>query len=395
MFQLVNQTQDYAWGSPTAIPEILGSPGTSAPVAELWMGAHPSAPSCAVTELGDVPLDELVAADPERLLGTDVVARFGPCLPYLLKVLAAATPLSLQVHPRIDQARAGFDAEEAAGIALTRPERNYKDRNHKPEVIRALTPLEALCGFRTPGEAAQRVAGLGAPLAKDLHAILTSTTDDAVEIAVRHLLGSPRPSADQVDAVADACRVRLEAGSPDPEADRLVVRLADVYPGDPGVVASLLLNHVTLAPGEAMFVPAGSVHAYVHGVAVEVMANSDNVLRAGLTSKHKDTAELLATIDYTPAPPRRISPEVSGATAVFRAPVDDFVLSFTTVDDDGEHRCPGSGPRIVFCLEGQVNLRVAAGQTGVLTRGDSVFVPASDGALTLTGRGVVAQADVP
>lgn len=394
MLRLVNTTQDYAWGSSTAIPDLLGTEPSGRPAAELWLGAHPSAPSRA----GGVPLDALIARDPASALGRGVVARFGAALPYLLKVLAAEQPLSLQVHPTIEQARAGFAAEEAASIPLSAPDRNYKDRNHKPEMILALTPFLVLCGFRRALEAAELLSGLEAPLARDLAMILRSHSGpEAIPAAVRRLLDEDLcPSAAEVEEVAGACRARLAGGSPEPGADRTVVSLADAYPGDPGVVTSLLLNQLTLQPGEAMFVPAGAVHAYQHGVGVEIMASSDNVLRAGLTTKHMDIPELLATIGYAAGPPARVIPEpVSSATQVFRAPVADFVLSVTTVDGDGEQPVPGSGPRILLCLDGDLTVATGSGQVEAVARGESVFVPHADGALTVTGHGRVVQADVP
>lgn len=398
MERLRGATQDYAWGSPTAIPELLGVPATGRPVAELWLGAHPSAPSHAVSadRPDGVPLDVLVRQDPDAALGRDVVGRFGPTLPYLLKVLAAERPLSLQVHPTIPQAQAGYDAEEAAGVPLTAPRRNYKDRNHKPEMVLALTPFDALCGFRLPSEAAGLLAGLDAPFARDLAGVLRSSAGlEALPAAVRRLLDADlRPSAHEVGEVAVACRARLAAGSPDEDADRTVVLLADAYPGDPGVVTSLLLNRLTLEPGETMFVPAGAVHAYLHGVGVEVMASSDNVLRAGLTTKHINVPELLATISYAAGPPALVTPvQVSAVTQEFRGPVDDFVLSVTTAVDDAELPLPGRGPRILLCLDGMVTVDAAGGSL-VLGRGASAFVPASDGLATLRGHGSVVQADV-
>src|ERR1019366_3124405 len=189
---------------------------------------------------------------------------------------------------------------------------------------------------------------------------------------------------------------RLADGSPSPQADRVVVLLANAYPGDPGVVTSLLLNPVTLQPGEAMFVPAGGVHAYVRGLAVEIMASSDNVLRAGLTPKHVDVDELLRTVDYVAAPPIRIAPEVfHAATSIFDAPVDDFELSVTALDDDLVHPLPGCGPRILLCLDGELTI-ASSGQGNItLCQGESLFAPACDGGLTVRGRGTVVQADVP
>jgi mannose-6-phosphate isomerase len=398
VFRTVNATREYAWGSPTRIPELLGEAPTGRPAAELWMGAHPSAPSTALTDEGPVPLDRLLAADPAELLGADVLARFGPHLPYLLKVIAAEKPLSLQVHPSLDGARAGYEREEAAGLALNDPTRNYKDPNHKPELVYALTPFRAMCGFRAPRRAAELLADLDAPLALALDADLRADpTYRGIRAAFRRLLEpSGRPSASDVEEVVEACRRRLADGSPSPRADRTVVLLAEQYPGDPGVVTSLLLNPVTLQPGEAMFIPAGGVHAYLSGLAVEVMASSDNVLRAGLTSKHIDIPELLANVDYVAAPPIRIAPEVfHGATKVFYAPVDDFELSITTLVDDRVHPLPGRGPRMLLCLDGEVTVTTSDDGRLTLPRGASAFVPAGDGVLTARGAGTLVQADVP
>jgi mannose-6-phosphate isomerase len=397
VFRLANPSQPYAWGSSTAIPELLGLEAHGEPVAELWLGAHPAAPSRVACPTGEVALDEHVAADPDAALGKDVVARFGPALPYLLKVIAADRPLSLQVHPHLDGARQGFDDEERAGVPVDAPHRNYRDRNHKPELVFALTRFEAMCGFRAPRRAAELLEGLDAPLARELAAILDADPTHGIRTAFRHLLDpATRPGEDDVAAVVAACRARLETGSPSPRADRTVVQLAEAYPGDPGVVTSLLLNPVTLQPGEAMFVPAGGVHAYLSGVGVELMASSDNVLRAGLTAKHIDIPELLAHVDYVAAPPIRIAPETfHGATRVFYAPVDDFELSVTAVDDDEPHPLPGRGPRVLLCVDGQVTVASSGDGDLVLGRGQSAFVPAADGRLTVTGSGTLVQADVP
>jgi mannose-6-phosphate isomerase len=398
LIRLTNPTQNYAWGSKTAIPDILGLPPTPEPVAESWMGAHPSAPSRVTTADGETGLDMFIAADAQVLLGSDVVARFGTALPYLLKIIAADSPLSLQLHPDLEQANRGYAAEDAAGIPVDSPHRNYRDRNHKPELVYALTPFEALCGFRAPRRAAELLGGLDAPLANQLHGLLTAQLSyKGIRAAFTQLLTpGTRPTPAEVREVVEACAARLDQGSPSPRADRTVVLLASAFPGDPGVVTSLLLNPVTLQPGEAMFVPAGGVHAYLHGMALEIMANSDNVLRAGLTPKHVDVDELLRTVDYVAAPPIRIAPEVfCGATRVFYAPVDDFELSVTTVNDDLDHPLPGRGPRIVLCLDGELTVASSGDGHITLRKGESLFAPASDGELTARGRGTLAQADVP
>ncbi len=399
MHRLTGSPRAYEWGSHTTIQEFLGTP-TSAPIAELWFGAHPSAPSAMADGAPATDLRALLATDPAAHLGEDVRSRFGDGLPYLLKIIAAERPLSLQVHPNIEQARAGFAAEEVRGVPLDAPHRNYRDRNHKPELVYALSRFDALCGFRAPRRAAELVATLDAPLAERLSAVLAGQPSaDGLRAAFTELLTpASRPSADEVAQVVEACARRLRSGSPSPRADRTVVRLAEAYPGDPGVVTSLLLNPVTLEPGEALFVPAGGVHAYLRGTAVELMASSDNVLRAGLTPKHVDVTELLGCVDYVAAPPIRIAPErFHGASRVYYAPVDDFELSITTLtdeDDDAQH-LPGRGPRILLCLDGEVTVIATGDGTVTLRRGEAVFAPASDGPLTARGAGTVVQADVP
>lgn len=398
MQRLSPSTQPYAWGSTTAIPHLLGATPDGAPVAEAWFGAHLSAPAFVATEHGGRPLHEVIAADHRVLLGEDVEGRFGETLPYLLKVIAAERPLSLQVHPDLGRARAGYVEEDAAGVPLDAPHRNYRDRNHKPELVYALTQFEAMCGFRAPRRTAELFAGLDAPLAKELHgALLAQPTAHGIRTVFEQLLApGTRPAPEEIAELARACAARLVTGSPSPRADRTVVLLQQEYPGDVGVVTSLLLNPVTLQPGDVMFVPAGGVHAYLSGVAVELMASSDNVLRAGLTPKHVDVREVLANVDYVAAPPIRIAAEVfHGATKVFYAPVDDFELSVTEIHDDLSHPLPGRGPRIALCLEGEVTLSAQQDGTLVLARGQSAFVPASDGPLTVSGRGTLVQADVP
>jgi mannose-6-phosphate isomerase len=398
VLRLTHAVQRYAWGSPTAIPELLGLPTTDEPVAEAWFGAHTSAPSLVPGPGGEVPLHELVAQDPVAALGEDVQARFGPTLPYLLKVIAAETPLSLQVHPHLARARQGYAEEDAAGVPLDAPHRSYRDRNHKPELVFALTRFEALCGFRAPRRAAELLDGLEAPLAAELRTMLAAqpTAVGIEAVFTRLLRPETRPSASEITAVVRACAARLEAGSPSPRADRIVLRLAEAYPGDPGVVTSLLLNPVTLHPGDALFVPAGGVHAYLRGLGIEIMASSDNVLRAGLTPKHIDVDELLRNVDYVAAPPIRIAPErFHGATRVYYAPVDDFELSVTTLRDDEQHPLPGRGPRVLLCLDGELRVTTGTGESLGLVQGQAAFVPAADGPLVVQGHGRLVQADVP
>ncbi|MCL2463739.1 MAG: mannose-6-phosphate isomerase, class I [Micrococcales bacterium] len=395
MFRITPAIQPYGWGSSTALQALLGVREQGI-VAEAWFGTHPFAPSKVLGAVS-ASLGDVVAHAPGEILGDDVVARFGSRLPYLLKVIAAEHPLSLQVHPNADRAREGFEQENTAGIPLDSPQRNYKDGNHKPELIFALTQFDAMCGFRSPGQVVELFAGLDAPLARDLHAVLAALpTSEGIRAVFTYLLApDTRPGSDEIGELAEASAARLAVGSPSPSADRTVVLLQEEYPGDPGVATSLLLNLVTLQPGEAMFVPAGCVHAYLRGVGVEIMAASDNVLRAGLTPKHVDVPELLRNVDYMPSPPMLVAPMVSnGATRVFHVPADDFEFSVTDLADDDEDSLPGHGPRILLCLAGGVTA-AAPGQSLDLSRGQAAFVPAADGPLTVHGSGRLVQADVP
>ncbi len=396
--QLLEPTfQAYAWGSTTAIPDLLGLQVTDEPVAEAWFGAHPSASSVLVGDT-PVPLVDALADDGDAQLGHVVVSRFGSRLPFLLKVIAAERPLSLQVHPSLELAADGWEREEARGVARDDPRRSYRDRNHKPELVFALSPFEALVGFRAPRRAAELLRDLDHPLAQLLHKIVTTDPTSAGMREAFTLLveETTRPTPDEVAGFADVVRERLRTGSPSPRTDSAVDLLERFAPGDAGAVAAVLLNPVSLRPGEALFVPAGAVHAYLHGTAVEIMANSDNVLRAGLTTKHVDVPELLRAVDCVAAPPIRIAPEHAyDASDVYYAPVDDFELSVTAVGTRAATcRLPGGGPRVLLCLDGQVELH---GRTGdlALAAGQAAFVPASDGALTASGHGRLVQAAVP
>lgn len=400
MIDLEGHLQHYEWGSASTLPRFLGRAADGEPWAEVWFGAHPLGPARVP---GGATLDRVIDAEPDRMLGSDVARAFGPRLPFLLKVIAAERPLSLQVHPTREHAAESFAAESAAGLPLDSPLRTYHDANHKPEMLIALSAFTALCGFRTPRRAAVILDGLGTDLTDRLHRLLRENpTAHGMRAAFRTLVSaSMRPPASAVDEVVEACRARAEAGaSPSPRIDRAVTLLAEHHPGDPGVVAALLLNPVSLQPGEAMFVPAGALHSYIRGTGIEVMAASDNVLRAGLTPKRVDADEVLQCVSVTAAPPLRVAPERQNPTSIaYYAPVDDFELAVTELADPPgapvePHPIPGTGPRIVLGLEGTTTLVTATG-THPLPAGRAVFVPAADGALRAWGRGRFAQASVP
>jgi mannose-6-phosphate isomerase len=378
---LDNPIRGYSWGSRTAIAALQGRPvPTEQPEAELWMGAHPDSPSA----VGGVPLTARIAGDPAGVLGAGTVARFGERLPFLLKVLAPEAPLSLQAHPTNEQAAAGFAAEEAAGRPPDASDRNYKDAHHKPELLVAVEPFEALCGFREPSVTATLLAGLDvAELAPTVAVLRGPDPDAALREAVTGLMGLGDAERKLlVESVVAAARAR--------SGYELAVALGERYPGDIGVVVALLLNHVHLRPGEAVWMPAGNLHAYLRGTGVEIMAGSDNVLRGGLTPKHVDVPELLRVLRFEVLADPVVRPrEVAPGLVTWPAPIDDFAL-YRADPDGGEIVLPGHGPRIVLCLRGEVRVDDGAGELA-LTGGQAAFGAAGRTA-TVAGSGEVYQA---
>ncbi|MGW1396445.1 mannose-6-phosphate isomerase, class I [Streptomyces nigra] len=381
MDRLDNTVRPYAWGSTTAIPRLLGVEPTGEPQAEMWMGAHPGAPSR--TARGT--LAEVIEADPERELGAATVAKFGPRLPFLLKLLAAGAPLSLQVHPDLTQARQGYEDEERRGIPVDAGHRNYKDANHKPELICALTEFDGLCGFRDPVQAAGLLDALGVDSLKPYVDLLHARPEEAAlrEVLTAILTADRDAMAHTVAEAAAAC-TRL-GGEHTPYAG-----IAHHYPGDPGVIAAMLLNHVRLQPGEALFLGAGIPHAYLSGLGVEIMANSDNVLRCGLTPKHVDVPELLRIVRFEAGDPGVLRPEAApDGEEVYETPIDEFRLSrYVLPEGTTAHDLTRATPQILLCTSGSVR----AGEHD-LTPGRSVFVPAGEKA-EVSGAGTVFRATV-
>ncbi|MFF4427452.1 mannose-6-phosphate isomerase, class I [Streptomyces sp. NPDC001549] len=383
MDRLTNTIRPYAWGSTTAIPTLLGVEPTGEPQAEMWMGAHPGAPSRIDRGAGERALSDVIAADPEGELGAATVAKFGPRLPFLFKILAAGAPLSLQVHPDLLQARAGFEDEERRGVPIDADHRNYKDPNHKPEMICALTAFDGLCGFRPPLEAADLLAGLDVDSLKPYVDLLRAHPEEAAlrEMLTAVLTADRAEMAHTLHEVAAA--VTRLGGRYTPYAT-----LVHHFPGDPGVIAAMLLNHVRLQPGEAMFLGAGVPHAYIDGLGVELLANSDNVLRAGLTPKHVDVPELLKIAKFEPGDPNLLRPEGDGEE-VYETPIDEFRLSRFLLAPGGASRVlPHDTPQILLCTAGSPQ----AGELA-LTPGESVFVPAGE-KVELSGSGTIFRATV-
>ncbi|GAA2242032.1 mannose-6-phosphate isomerase, class I [Herbiconiux moechotypicola] len=413
MFVAIGNTpRPYAWGSATAIPELLGTPVTGEPQAELWLGAHPGSPSQVLdpAETGGAgDLAAWIASDPTRIVG-----RQGS-LPYLLKILAAGAPLSLQAHPTLERAREGFARENAAGVALDDPTRNYKDALHKPELVVALSErYDALCGFRPLDEVREIVDllvtidnaqtaprwELYGPMVHLLEDSVTLTETDAeiLQSVVAWLLGGGEEVSALVGHLVRTAEKALHpahAHLTDPYTASLetVVRLSEEYPGDPGIVISLLLNRVTLQRGEALYLPAGNIHAYLSGLGVELMAASDNVLRGGLTPKHIDVPELLEVLDFDPLPVPYLEPQQpSAGLQLFVPDVPDFVLA--RVEPGLGADAPTSvaytpfGAAIGICVAGSLSIAGASG-SHALVRGDAVFVTPDEGELTVSGTGTL------
>lgn len=407
MFVAIGNTpRDYAWGSTTAIAEFRGSVPSGGPEAELWLGAHPGSPSRVLdaASVGHADLAAWITGAPDEALGARLAAD-GARLPFLLKVLAAAAPLSLQAHPTPAQARSGYAREEADGVPLTAYDRNYKDEFHKPELIVAISDtFDALSGFRPLDEvrgvlevlrAADAAAPEPDPGALDLlesHLSGEHPLRDTVEWLLRDGRGGDTGEASWViDRVTVLAASGTALDSRYALSFETVGTLAEAYPGDPGIVISLLLNRVRLVRGEALYLAAGNVHAYLDGLGIELMAASDNVLRGGLTPKHIDVTELLDVLDFTPIAAPYLAPvAVSPGVAVFRPDVPEFELYRVEpeVGGAGTAHVALAGPAIVVVEGDGVMISGGTGASVSLARGESAYITPDEGELSITGPGI-------
>jgi mannose-6-phosphate isomerase len=383
---LDNPVRAYAWGSRTVIPDLLGQEVPSShPQAEMWLGAHPADPSRLVhADGGRTSLLEALGADPKQLLGPERCERWDATLPYLLKVLAADEPLSLQAHPSLEQARAGFAGEEAEGIARDAADRNYKDPNHKPELICALTELHALAGFRDPAVTVRLLRALEVPeLAGHAELLAAQPDADGLRALFTTWITLPQAVLDTlVPALQEGC-VRLAGSDGEFSTEaRTALELSERYPGDAGVLAALLLNRVTIQPGEALYLPAGNLHAYLNGAGIEIMANSDNVLRGGLTPKHVDVPELLRVLDFHPTPPPVVIGKPDGDWVRYDTPAEEFLLRRFDGAPGSPVPVPDGGPRVLLCTAGGARVRSLGGELE-LRRGASLWLSAADTDVTL------------
>lgn len=368
MWRISAETRAYDWGSRTAIPEFLGAAPTGDPTAELWFGTHP----LGMSRLADGRSLADVAGD----------------LSFMLKVLAPDKPLSIQVHPSDAMAAAGFATENGAGMSLADGERDFKDPHHKPEMVYALTCFDTLLGVRPIEEIVALLAPLDVAVAKEL----MDRADDGAMSVVEYLLSNP-PSTETVAEFVSACAA--QPGSADVHRGyATVAEAAHAHPDDSGVVLALLLNRVTLEPGEAAFVGPGLIHAHLSGLCLEVMTSSDNVFRAGLTSKRVNAGGVLESLAALREGSPLVGPQRVGRSTTVFAPELDGTVLFALSITQGDDELPGDGDRILLCVDGDVEARSSKGEVFVLGRGQALFAQGADGGLSVSG-GTLAQVYVP
>jgi mannose-6-phosphate isomerase len=377
------------------IQNVLGSPAEEQPLAELWFGAHPTGPSPLIGETGAGDLEAFIAANATVTMGEETAAAFDGKLPFLMKLLAPGQAVSLQVHPSKRNGQLGFERENAAGIPLSAPNRSFKDTNHKPEMVFAITDFEGLVGFRDLDDTLTLLGQYEHTRMREIHDILSADASPAgVRACLRALV--TLDSAD-VDCIIDEAVVLAGRGTALASAHATAVELAQSYPGDAGTVASIMLNRVAFAPGECIFVPSGMPHAYLGGLAVEIMANSDNVFRAGLTSKYVDVESLLENVLVNPGPvDLLVGEQPTPVVRIIRPAAREFELIEVLVSGDSVAEVAGRGPRIVLCTSGDLELW-ANNRTDSITLapGEAAFASDDDGALSVAGTGQAIIAGVP
>lgn len=380
MQHITGAIQHYDWGSHTAIPTILGKGTGTAPVAEYWLGTHPRGHARLVDES---PLDAWLT--PQRL-GKDTVAAFGAKLPFLLKLLAAERPLSLQAHPSREQAEEGYAYEEANAIPADAPERTYKDPWAKPEALVALSNFTALMGFREPRKTIDLIDRLGVKVDLDtIYGPLRHRGGSAgIAEAFFDILSHGEEHVAAVEQVVATAVTKTDEHGPLGNFARMIVEIDQFHPSDPGILAAMMLNIVTLEPGDAIFLPAGQMHAYLRGTGVEIMASSDNVVRGGLTSKHVDVDELLRVVDFSPLYPEAVPTRDEQGATHYLTPSREFQLWSLDLPDDVP--VPGVGARIALVTSGEVT--IAGGEVQeILRSGEAVVIGADEEGLRVSGRG--------
>ena len=394
---LKNSIQEYTWGSYTAIPNLLGTPSPSAkPQAELWMGAHHKAPSLIKFKNQWQALDKIIEMHPKEFLGERVADKFLNRLPYLFKILAASKPLSIQAHPSREQAIRGFERENRQGIPLDAYNRNYRDDNHKPECICALSDFWALCGFRRIPEMLLLLSKISTPgLASAINDLSEKPDSKGLRIFFQRLITMPKSEA---EAILDKTMAKVSLHLQDDPVFKWMHRLYEEYGNDFGVFSPILLNLVCLKPGQALFLASGELHAYLSGLGIELMANSDNVLRGGLTPKHMDVEELLKILTFEEKEIKILTPQKVGeCEEIYPSQADEFVLSVLKVKSGNSYQSRDShNVEILICIKGQTRIfEYHAEKVITLSKGQSVIVPAICGKYCIEGDGILYKAAVP
>jgi mannose-6-phosphate isomerase len=394
---LENRIQEYAWGSKTFIPELIGeeSPAKK-PKAEMWMGSHSKAPSTAVFNDNRVSLAEFINNDPQGILGVSIAEKFSNRLPFLFKVIAVESPLSIQAHPNKEQAKAGFIRENMNNIPLDSPKRNYRDDNHKPEVICALEPLWILKGVRRIKDILKIAETLGvSEKGLGIDILKSKPNEEGLKNLFISLMNMEKDRKQKlINEILN--RVKELRSSPSFE---WIIKLRREYPDDIGILSPLFLNVLRLQPREAIWIPAGELHAYLEGAGLELMANSDNVIRCGLTTKHVDVLELLNIINFTPHTPEILSPEGHGKLeAFYPATSEEFMLSVISLNNkDSIYKSRGlRSAEIMICMEGDAHITDQQNK-GLLKieRGTSLFIPASVKQYVIQGEAIIYKAYAP
>lgn len=402
VFPMRNGIRHYDWGSPDWIPNLLSiSNPEEKPYAELWMGAHSGLPSALHLPSGDTPLDMFIETSPENCLGSATAAAFGGRLPFLFKLLAAKRPLSIQAHPSLEQARIGWREENERGIPLNAYNRNYKDDNHKPELICALTDFRAMCGFRTTEEILSLSRQLNISALNDIIMDLQNCSEaDFFKGLLSALLGMASGLRKAfAESAADRAKKLIDDGTRDNLVWETIRLLGKEYPDDPSIIAPIYLNVVQLRPGEGIYLPAGILHAYCEGFGAELMANSDNVLRGGLTSKFVDINELIGSLSLAPFEPRILRPENTDDSLLrkYDTPAGEFSLSaYEGAADNSRSSLRQGYPAVVLAIEGTLAANDGAGGSVSLKPGESAFVSAEAVAPFIEGpgRGFVATVNL-
>lgn len=394
---LKNPIQDYAWGSRTFIPQLMGEPGPKdKPQAELWMGAHPKTPSQVLFDGDLISLLELIQRDPEGILGQSVAKRFSNKLPFLFKVLAAAKPLSIQAHPNRDQAREGFAQENSLGIPLNASHRNYRDENQKPEMICALTTFWALNGFRKIEDLIALTDRIGTPALRDKTVYFRKQpeAEGLKEFFTTLMTMEKDYQRRMVTEIVNDCE---KSPATDPTLE-WIMKLNQEYPGDIGVLSPIFMNVVRLRPGQAMYTSTGVLHAYLEGAGVELMANSDNVLRGGLTAKNIDVPELLGILNFTHSKVDILRPErQQGAERIYQTPAEEFMLSVISVGEGSPFESYRErSVEIMICIDGNAHVtNLGSGDVLSLTKGTALIVPAAVEQYRIEGAATIYKATVP